>query len=60
MPAHHPTKRITFRYQAASVDKQLEQLDPNPDIWKLFRVFDDRFFDGELKKRVLWSAGHPG
>jgi len=40
------------------VDDSLEELDPNPDINELFRVFDERYFEGKLRENdveVMWS-----
>jgi hypothetical protein len=40
------------------VDRRLQALDPKPDIWKLFRIFDDRFFSGMLQRnnvQLNWS-----
>lgn len=35
------------------VHPELETLDPNPDIFKLFQQFDNRFFDGFLSTKAL-------
>ena len=40
------------------VDPELETIDPNPSIWKLYSIFDDRFFEGRLVMNgveVDWS-----
>ncbi|CAG2119268.1 unnamed protein product [Medioppia subpectinata] len=40
------------------VDDILEELDPKPDINELFRVFDERYFEGKLRSndvQVMWS-----
>lgn len=40
------------------IDPELETKDPNPDVWRLFRQFDKRFFDGILTKNfveVSWA-----
>jgi len=40
------------------VDPKLELTDPNPDVQKLFTLYDDLFFGGILKNRtkVEWSS----
>lgn len=40
------------------VSERLELIDPNPDIWELFRIFDTQFFEDTLKKNCVelnWS-----
>lgn len=41
------------------VDPKLELLDPTPNIWNLFRIFDQRFFDNNLSKRGVWLHWAP-
>lgn len=39
-------------------DPSLELLDPNPNIWNLFQLFDHRFFEGILTRNavsLIWS-----
>ena len=45
--------------QGCVVDPRLEDMDPNPDIWHLFRLFDDRFFDGKLKANGVMLGWSP-
>ena len=54
-----PTDEVTKLSMSGRVtDPSLELLDPNPNIWHLFQIFDHRFFSGLLSSNavaVKWS-----
>ena len=64
-PASQPPKTVTTIAESDSIsrtgcviDHRLEKLDPKPDLGRLFRLFDERFFDGNLQQhdvRIEWS-----
>lgn len=38
-------------------DDRLETIDPNPDLFLLFKQFDRAYFNGKLKKvEVRWNT----
>ncbi|XP_017489340.1 PREDICTED: sprT-like domain-containing protein Spartan [Rhagoletis zephyria] len=52
LESYNPQHAATIR-SLPIVHPDLEQLDPNPDIYQLFREFDDLFFKGFLKQTAL-------